>query len=313
MIKNYLKIAWRNLLNNKVYSALNVMGLAAGMAVALIIGLWVNYQYSYDKFLPGNGRLYEVMRNYNSNGDTLTFSSTSLKLADALRNNIPEFAHVAETDGWGAHGLMVGNRKFYLYGVQAGGDFLKMFRYPFIYGNANAALKDPFSIVLTESTAKALFGSTDAVNKLVRVDNHDNLKVTGVIKDVPANSTFQFKYIIPFSYFEATQSYVKQQRTGSFGGNNYAIFAELKPGVSFGAVSAKIRDIEKGEKDNINAMNSNVILYPMLKWHLFSDFKNGKATSGFIDYVRIFTIIGALVLLIACINFINLSLSLIHI
>ncbi len=307
MIKNYLKIAWRNLLNNKVYSALNIMGLAAGMAVALLIGLWVNYQYSYDKFLPGNERLYQVMRNFNSNGDTLTFSSTSLKLADALRNNIPEFAHVAETDGWGAHGLMVGNKKLYLYGVQAGGDFLKMFRYPFIYGNANAALKDPFSIVLTESTAKALFGNTDAINKLVRVDNHDNLKVTGVIKDVPANSTLQFKYVIPFSYFEATQSYVKQQRTSSFGNNSYAIYAELKPGVSFGAVSAKIRDIEKGEKDNINAMNSNVILYPLLKWHLFSDFKNGKATSGFIDYVRIFTLIGALVLLIACINFINLS------
>jgi len=307
MIKNYLKIAWRNLLNNKVYSLLNILGLATGMAVALIIGLWVNYQYSYNKFLPGNGRLYEIMRNYNSNGDTLTFSSTSLKLADALRNNIPEFAHVAETDGWGAHGLMVGNKKFYWYGVQAGGDFLKMFRYPFIYGNAGAALKDPFSIVLTESTARALFGNIDPTNKLVRVDNHDNLKVTGVIKDIPANSTFQFKYVIPFSYLEATQSYVKQQRTSSFGNNSYAIYAELKPGVSLGAISAKIRDIEKGEKDNINAMNSNVILYPMLKWHLYSDFKNGKAASGFIDYVRIFTLIGALVLLIACINFINLS------
>ncbi|BAU55953.1 ABC transporter permease [Mucilaginibacter gotjawali] len=307
MIKNYLKIAWRNLLHNKVYSLLNIWGLAAGMAVALIIGLWVNYQYSYDQFLPGNGQLYQVMRNYNSNGDTLTFSSTSLKLADALRHNIPEFAHVAETDGWGAHGLMVGNKKFYWYGVQAGCDFLKMFRYPFIYGNADAALKDPFSIVLTESTAKALFGNTDPINKLIRVDNHDNLKVTGVIKDIPANSTFQFKYVIPFSYYEATQRYVKMARTGSFGNNSFAIYAELKPGVSLGAVSAKIRDIEKGEKDNINAMNSNVILYPMLKWHLFSDFKNGKAASGFIDYVRIFTLIGALVLLIACINFINLS------
>jgi putative ABC transport system permease protein len=137
MLKNYIKIAWRNLVNNKVYSLLNILGLAAGMAVALIIGLWVTYQYNYDRFLPDNGRLYQVMRNFNSNGDTLTFSSTSLKLADALRNNIPEFEHVAETDGWGAHGLMVGNRKFYWYGVQAGGDFLKMFRYPFIYGNAN--------------------------------------------------------------------------------------------------------------------------------------------------------------------------------
>src|ERR1700679_1499103 len=117
MIKNYLKIAWRNIVNNKVYSTLNVLGLAAGMAVALIIGLWVNYQYSYDKFLPGNERLYQVMRNFNSNGDTLTFGSTSLKLADALRNNIPDMAHVAEAN-FGAHGLIVGNKKLYLDGIQ---------------------------------------------------------------------------------------------------------------------------------------------------------------------------------------------------
>src|ERR1700761_1753429 len=129
MIKNYLKITWRNLLNNKVYSALNIMGLAAGMAVALLIGLWVNYQYSYDRFLPNNDRLYQVLRNFNANGDTLTFGSTSLKLADALRNQVPEFAHVAETANQGPHGLMVGNKKLYLFGIQAAGDFLKMFRF----------------------------------------------------------------------------------------------------------------------------------------------------------------------------------------
>jgi putative ABC transport system permease protein len=307
MIKNYLKIAWRNLLNNKVYSALNILGLAAGMAVALLIGLWVNYQYSYDEFLPGSDRLYQVVRNFNSNGDTLTFSSTSLKLADALRNNIPEFAHVAETDGQGAHGLMVGNKKFYLDGIQAGGDFLKMFQFPFVYGNAATALHDPYSIVITEATAKALFGSTDVINKLVRVDNHDNLKVTGVIKDIPANSSFQFKYLIPFSYYEATQSYVRQSRTNGFGNNGYTLYAELKPAASFAAVSAKIKDIEKVETQSTNATNSNVILHPLLRWHLFSDYKNGRDVAGFIDYVRIFTLIGVLVLLIACINFINLS------
>ena len=307
MIKNYLKIAWRNIIHSKVYSALNILGLAAGMAVALLIGLWVNYQYSYDKFLPDNGQLYRVERNFNSNGDTLTFGSTSLKLADALRNNFPEFAHIAETDGWGSHGLMVGNKKFYIAGVQAGGDFLKMFKYPFISGNADQALKDPFSIVLTESTAKALFGSTDVINKIVRVDNHDNLKVSAVIKDIPANSTFKFKYIIPFAYYEATQGYVKRSRTKGFSYNSFGIYAELKPGTSLAAVSAKIKNIEKSETSSLNAMNSDVILYPMAKWHLYSEFKNGKASSGFIDYVRIFTLIGALVLLIACINFINLS------
>src|SRR3569623_601142 len=175
MIRNYIKIAWRNMVKNKIYSALNIVGLAAGMAVALMIALWVNYQYSYDKALPGVDRLYQVRRNFNSNGDTLTFSSTSLKLADALRN-VPGIERIAETD-WGTmRGITEGDIKMSLLGLQAAGDFLKIFQYPLISGNRNSALADPYSIVLTESTAKALFGNTDPLNKLVRYDNKDNLK-----------------------------------------------------------------------------------------------------------------------------------------
>jgi putative ABC transport system permease protein len=307
MIRNYLKIAWRNILNNKVYSGLNILGLAAGMAVALIIGLWVQFEYSFDRFLPNYGQLYQVRRNFNSNGETLTFSSTSLKLADALRNNIPEIEYVAESDWMDSHGLMVGNKKFYMSGAQIGGDFLKMFQYPLVEGNATSALKDPYSIVLTQSTAKALFGNESAINKTVRVDNQHDLKVTGVLKDLPANSSFQFKYLIPFSYMEQTQNYVKQARTSGFDFNSFQQFVKLKPGITYAQVAAKIRDIEKSEPDNVNAKNSRVILQPLKDWHLYSEYKNGIANSGFIDYVRIFSIIGVLVLLIACINFINLS------
>src|ERR1700744_1460506 len=158
MIKNYLKIAWRNILNNKIYSGLNILGLAAGMAVALIIGLWVQFQYSFDRFLPNYGQFYQVRRNFNSNGETLTFSSTSLKLADALRSSIPEIEYVAESDWNESHGLMVGDKKLYLQGTQIGSDFFKMLSYPLIKGNANSVLHDAYSIVLTQSTAKALFG-----------------------------------------------------------------------------------------------------------------------------------------------------------
>ncbi len=307
MIKNYLKIAWRNILSNKVYSALNILGLAAGMAVALVIGLWVQYQYSFDKSLPGYSQLYQVRRNFNSNGTTLTFSSTSLKLADALRNNIPEIEGVAESDWMWAHGLRVDNRKFYLPGAQVGGDFLKMFRYPFIEGNAQTALKEPYSIVLTESTAKALFGNENSLGKTVRIDNQHDVKVTGVIKDLPANSSFWFKYVLPFSYFEQTQSWVKAARTGNFAYNGFQIFVKLKPGISYAQVEPKIRDIEKTEPENTNARNSKVILQPVQDWHLYNEYKNGIANSGFIDYVHIFSVIGLLVLVIACINFINLS------
>lgn len=294
------------MVGNKVYSAINILGLAAGMAVALLIALWVNNEYSYDRFLPNYGQLYQVWRNFNSNGETLTFSSTSLKLADALRNNFPEIEYAAETDGNGSHGLMVGEKKFYLNGSQVGSDFLKMFQYPMLQGNMKDALKDPYSIVLTKATAIALFGSTDVINKTVKVDNKDNLKVTGVLQDLPGNSSFQFKYLIPFAYMEATQPFVKQARSGSFGANAFLIYVKLKAGASYSQLAPKIKNMEKGE-NNINAKNSEVILQPMHNWHLYNSWKNGVASGGFIEYVRIFSIIGILVLAIACINFINLT------
>src|SRR5450631_3641053 len=171
MLRNYLKTAWRNIFRNKGYSALNIFGLATGMAVALIIGLWVYKEYSYDKFLAGYERLYQVRRNYYGNGDTVNYGGSSLKLADALRARIPEFEYVAEMDYAGPHGLSAGDKKFYLTGSQTASDFLKMFQYPLLQGNAGEVLKEPYSIVLTESTARALFGDQDPMKRRVRFDN----------------------------------------------------------------------------------------------------------------------------------------------
>jgi len=307
MLFNYLKTAWRNIVRSKGYSALNILGLATGMAVALLIGLWVYKEYTYDKFLPDYERVYQVRRNFNSNGDTLNFTSTSLKLADALRSQVPEIEYVAEATSFYSHGLIVGDKKLYMKGGQVGSDFLKMFRYPLLQGNAASVLADPYSIVLTEGTAKALFGKEDPRGKTVRFDNKNDLKVTGIMKDLPANSSLQFDYLVPFSYFEATNEYVKKARQGSYGQNNFSIYAKLKPGITNAQVAPKIRDIEKTEKDNINAMGSNVILQPLRNWHLYGNYVNGKELDGFIEYVRLFSIIGILVLLIACINFVNLT------
>ncbi len=179
MLKNYFKIAWRNIVRTIGYSTLNILGLSIGMAVALLIGMWVYNQYSYDKFLPEYESVYRVQRNYDSNGDTLTFQSTSLRLANALRNEIPEIQYVAESDWMDDHGLMVGEKKLFVNGAIAGPDFFKIFQHPFFEGNANTAFKDAYSIVLTQSIAKALFGNEDPINKMVRFDNANNLKVTG--------------------------------------------------------------------------------------------------------------------------------------
>lgn len=307
MLKNYFKTAWRNIVRSKGYSALNISGLAIGMGVALLIGLWVFNEHSYNKFLPDYQQLFAVKRNFNSNGEILTFPTTSLKLADALRNQIPEIEYVAESDWMGSHGLIVGEKKLFMNGAQIGGDFLKMFQYPLLSGSPHIVMQDPYSIVLTQSTAKALFGNENAMGKTVRFDNKNNLKVTGILKDLPSNSSLKFNFLVPFSFLDQTSERVKANRAGSFGNNNYQLFVKLKAGISYEQVAPKIKDIQKTETDNRNAMGSEVILHPLKEWHLYSEYKNGKAATGFIEYVNMFSIIGGLVLLIACINFINLT------
>ncbi len=307
MIKNYLKIAWRNMLNNKVYSALNIVGLAAGMAVALIIALWVFNQYSYDKFLPNYDQLYQVEINFTDPHEgEHTQQAVSLPISDVLRKDYPEVKYVAESDWMGQHGLLVGNKKLYMNGAGVGSDFLKMFQYPLIKGNSNTVLKDAYSIVLTESTAKALFGDADPIYKTVRMDNQHDLKVTGVIKNLPKNSSFQFNYLIPFSYNEQTQDWMKTART-TYYNNSFRIFVQLQPDVDYAKLAPKIKDIVYKGGPLMRPAKPVVLFHPLKYWHLYSDFKNGKEIGGFIEYVHLFTIIGALVLLIACINFMNLS------
>ena len=309
MIKNYLKIAWRNIVNNKVYSAINILGLAAGMAVALIIGLWVVNEYSFDKFLPNYKQLYQVELNFTTQHDgEHTQTAMAIPLVDVMRKEIPGIKYAAETDwvGWQWHSLLVGDKKLYLNGGAAAPDFLKIFQYPFIKGNAKDALTDPYSIVLNESTTKALFGNADPINKFIRIDNQQNLKVTGVIKDIPKNATKQFSFLTPFSFKEKTESWMKTART-TWTNNSFNAFVELEPGVTIEQIAPKIKNLVYEHSPQMRPAKPEVILHPLKDWHLYSDFKNGKAVGGFIDYVRMFSIIGILVLLIACINFMNLS------
>jgi putative ABC transport system permease protein len=309
MFINYLKIAWRNTLHNKVYSMLNILGLAAGMAVALLIGLWVTNQYSYDRFLPGYKQLYQVEMNLTSqHNGTSTQTSIALPLTDVLKKEIPGIQYVAEADNIGRmnHGLLVGDKKLYMEGGAAGPEFFKIFQYPFIKGNANSALKDLYSIVLTESTAKALFGDADPMGKNVRFDNSQNMTVTGVIRDVPANATLQFNYLVPFAYSEATQDWIKDGRT-KWTYNSFSAYVALEPGVTYEQIAPKIRDIVNKRSPEMQSLKPEVIMHPLKDWHLYNDFKNGKAVGGFVEYVRLFSIIGMLVLAIACINFMNLS------
>ena len=276
MFRNYLKSAWRNIIRSKWYSVLNIMGFATGMTIALLIGLWVYYQYSYNSFLPEYQQVYQVKSNYNADGDVDTENSTPSKLADMLRTDFPEIAYASETDGFGPHGLKVGDKKLYNDGGQVQKDFLRIFQFPLVKGNAGSVLNDPYSIVLTESTAKALFADQDPIGKTVRFDNDNDLRVTGVLKDLPANSSFQFNYLVPFSFFEETTPWVKRMRTMPFGsGNAFQIFVKLKPGVSYAQIAPKIKNIEKGT-DDLNAKTTEMIMQPIAHWHLYTNYYEWK-------------------------------------
>jgi putative ABC transport system permease protein len=307
MIKSFFKTAWRNLVNNKVYSALNIIGLGAGMAVALLIGLWVLNEYSYDRFLPGYEQVYQVQLNSTSDRDgTHTQPAVSLPLAATLRKDFPEIAAVAESDWFDNHDLLVGDKKLYSAGAMIGEDFFKIFHYPLLQGDPATALQDPYSIVLTASVAKALFGDTDAMGKTVRIDDQHNVKVTGILKDIPRNSSLQFNYLLPFGYKISTEDWIKDA-TNSWYNNSFQIFVALKSNTDYAKLAPKIRNLVFNNGPRMRPGKPEVFLHPLKSWRLYSDFKNGKSIGGFIDYVRMFSIIGLLVLLIACINFMNLS------
>jgi ABC-type antimicrobial peptide transport system permease subunit len=307
MLKNYFKTAWRNIIRNKVYSALNILGLATGMAVALLIGLWVMGQLSFDRFLPGYQQAYQVRFNSSDKGEIHTQTEVCLPLADALKKDIPGIAYAAPAMGTGTNALRVGDKRINPEGMIAGAEFLKIFQFPLLQGNADLALKDPSSIVLTQSTAKALFGDVDPMNKTVLSYDNNPVKVTGILKDLPRNSTFQFGFITPFSAFAASVGWVKAATT-NWNHSFFLMYVGLQPNATYAEVAAKSKMlVQKYAPDTYRTFQRQVFLQPLKDWHLYTDFKNGLAVGGLIDYVRLFSITGILVLLIACINFMNLS------
>ncbi|HVU97895.1 MAG TPA: ABC transporter permease [Puia sp.] len=309
MFRNYFLTAWRNLQRNKAYSALNISGLSIGMAVALIIGLWVDYQYSYDRFVPDHDLVAQVHLRFVRNGDADQMSATPYGLSDELRKEIPGIQYTAHTDWMGDHDLLVGEKKVFISGAQAEADFFKIFPYPVVKGSLAGALDEPYSIVLTETTARSLFGDADAIGKPVRFDNENNLIVKAVIADLPANSTFGFHYVVPFSYYTLARDWVdKAARSGNWDNKAFQTFVKFQPNINVKQLEPKLTAlVKKYSPDDYRVAKTEIFFHPMTAWHLYSDFKNGVQEGGFIDYVRLFSVVGVLVLLIACINFMNLA------
>jgi putative ABC transport system permease protein len=303
MIKNFFKIAYRNLLRSKGFSIINITGLAIGMAAAILIILWIQSEVNFDDFHTNKDRIYRVWNQVKQEGQIRSWDSTSEPTGAAAKKDIPEVELAVKARNCGDLLLTNGDKKIQKLGLLADTGFFQMFTFPMLKGNALTALTDKASIVLTESTAKALFGDVDPIGKVVNVELSFNLKVTGVIKDVPTQSRFSFDYVIPW---EAGKDPTKVD----YGWNDNSIptYIMLKPKASFAAANLKIKELKQHYSNDAKNDKWELFLYPMERWHLYSSFTDGiEDGNGRSGFVRLFSIIAGFILLIACINFMNLS------
>jgi putative ABC transport system permease protein len=304
MFKNYLKTTWRSLMKNKFYSFINILGLTIGMASAILILLWIQNEMSHDRFYKKSDRIYVANNRDKVNGKTMAWRTTPAPLGPALKKDYPEVEDVVRINEYGANFLLTaGDKHFSLHGIFADSGYLSMFSFPLITGNPTTALNRPQNIVLTRQLAMKLFGKEDVTGETVRIDSLDYFTVSAVLKDLPSNTRFSYEYILPWFYAE------KKNMVGTrWDNNNILTCILLKPGASQSVLDKKIRNITidhmKGSGD---PSTTQVFTQSMKDTWLYDKEENGTYIGGRLERVKLFAIIAALILVIACINFMNLS------
>lgn len=295
---------WRGLMNNKFYSFINIIGLTIGMASAILILLWIQNETSHDRFYEKTDRIYAANNRDKVNGKLAAWHTTPAPLGLAIKKDYPEVEDVVRLNEYAANFLLTaGDKHFSLHGEFADSGFLSIFSLPLLYGNATTSLNRPENIVLTQQLAIKLFGKEDVIGKTVRIDSSDYFTVSAVLKDLPSNTRFNFEYILPWSYAER-----KRMVGNNWGNNNIFTYILLKPGASQAAFDKKIRTITidhaKGSGD---ASTTEVFTQALKDEWLYNKDENGYYIGGRIERVRLFAIIAILILVVACINFMNLS------
>jgi putative ABC transport system permease protein len=306
MIRNYLKIAFRNLARHKGYSAINIGGLAMGMAVAMLIGLWVYDELAFDKYHQNYDRIAKVVQSATVNGEFGVGESMPIPLGDELRTAYADdFKYVVMSSKIREHILAYGDRKFIKTGVYLSPQAPDLFTLKMLRGT-RAGLKEPASILVAESVAQALFGSTDPLGKLIKIDNQLNVKITGVYEDLPYNTEFrEMTFMAPWELYVSSEPWIKAN--AGWDNNSFQILAQLTPNADFETVSAKIKVLRLKHVPETAFAKPEVFLHPMSRWHLYTGWDKSGNVEGRIQYVWLFGIIGAFVLVLACINFMNLS------
>lgn len=302
MFKVNFRLSLRSLLRHKLYSFINISGLAVGLSSAILICLWIQSELGHDRFHPNIDRLYLLNHRDHNNGGAYVYNFTAAVMGPTLQKEYPEVERVVRVNIGNANFLISnGDKHFSIHGDYVDTGFFNLFNFPLVKGNAATALNSLKNIILTQQLAKKLFGSEDVLGKTVRVDSVDYLTVTGVVKDLPGNTSFQFDYLLPWSYYTKLHP-----DDNGWGNNSQLTFVSLKPGVSVADFDRKIADIVISHGKS-KEFTSKIFAQPYKDAWLYSKVENGQYVGGRIEMVKMFSLIAVFVLMIACINFTNLS------
>jgi ABC-type antimicrobial peptide transport system permease subunit len=299
MFANYLKTTFRNLWKNKGYSFLNIFGLAIGIACAALIFLWVEDEVNYNNYYSNKENLYKIKDHQTYDGTTFTFDATPGPLAGGIKDEIPGIKNTARYTFGNQLLFSVGEKNINELGNYVDSAFLKMFQLQFLKGNPSTAFSQLNSVVISEKMAKKFFNSTNVLGKSIKVNNKEDYIITGVVKDLPENVTVKFQWLAPFQNFENQNNWLLQ-----WGNNGVATFVETEPNADIAAINKKLYNyLDTKAKD----LTAKFEIYPMSRWRLYDSWQNGKEVEGRIKYVKLFSLIAWIILIIACINFMNLS------
>ncbi|WP_254097217.1 ABC transporter permease [Aquimarina sp. Aq107] len=307
MFRNYIKIAFRNLLKNRIYSFINISGLALGMAVTIMIGLWITDELSYNNYFENKATIAQVFQSQTFNGKIGTGPAIPRPLEFELREKYNDnFKYIMMSSWTQPRYLRYGEKSIYREGnfmQEPAPDVLNLK----ILQGEKYGLKEKNSIMLSKSTAETLFAKENPLGKIIKVNNTDDLIVTAVYEDIPVNNAFEdTEYIIPWKHYITTQEWLTRS-ADAWGNNSFQLFVQINDNTTMDIVTAKIKDAKKKANEETAEFNPQLFLLPMKDWHLRSNFENGVQTGGRIENVWLFGIIGLFVLLLACINFVNLS------
>ncbi|MDH5380951.1 MAG: ABC transporter permease [Cyclobacteriaceae bacterium] len=304
MLKSIFRLSIRSLIKGKTSVLLNLTGLSIGICSSFLIILWVFDELSYNHFFNNHENIYQVKVNSNSNGIVKTGKAICYPLYEELKSQDSGILNTCITGWTYGHILSYENLILQKEVLPVSEDFIKMLGIPVLSGSLSNLLTDPYSIVLSESLARDIFKSEDPVGKYIIYDNDKELKVTGVFKDVPRNNSFWFHALVPIGFYEKTDQRISQS-INNWTEFEYQVFVELVPGADVNSINANIKDLL--EKKSTENRNHEIFLHGMGRWHLYSNFENGKEAGGKIEYVRLFSATAFFILLIACINYMNLT------